>query len=847
MPMLEGRHICRHREPVSGFASKGADAHYPPDIELEPRHRDIALKIDVDSRTVEGVVTTTVEARRDGPNTLELHAVDFLDVDVSDPDGNELTWHYDGEKFRVIWQAEFSAGEARRAEIRYRLERPVAGLYFSSPDDDYPDAPRWAGTDHETERARHWLPCIDLPQVRTTLTFALRSDESFTILANGERTGEQRHDDGTKTVNWKLDFPCPSYLVCFVLGELVEYDDGEFAGLPIKYYGVAPNDSSDLARSFGRTAKIMSWMTERLGRDFPFPKYFQFAVPGIGGAMENISLVSWEAAYLLKEELEPEWRWLLDQINVHEMAHSWFGDSVVCRDFAHAWLKESWATYIETCWLEHSQGENEQRYDLWRNASAYFQEADNDYSRPIVVREYDGSFDLYDRHLYPGGACRLHTLRNLLGDETFWAGVRLYLDRFEGRNVETDDFRKVMEEVSGRSLVRFFDQWFLRAGYPALEVEWSWDDELSKGEWTFKQTQVDEKGEGPLFKELEIEVGWVVDGIMHTQKTVLNRRIEMLAVKMARKPEQVRVDPGAKTLHKLKFNPGDEMLRRQLTGSEDITGAIQAAHELAKTGKARNIDAIAQAWDKADFWGVRREFAAALAAAKTESAMQALVQIASRESDPMVLDFVFSKLGDFQDKRVVEVLRERLDGDVPPLARRAGYIAIASAGRAEQVEYLAGELRADTNMWARDGAAAGLGTTRTVAAAQPLLEMMQYGAAEHHVRAASAKALGSLIPDLPEHQRGERIDRLRIMLRDPHATTRMNAARALGSARATSAIDDLQAYARTLTAQERTDVEKIIKGLRRSESPKMKALEGEVDSLRTVIRKLEERLRQLEK
>jgi hypothetical protein len=30
---------------------------------------------------------------------------------------------------------------------------------------------------------------------------------------------------------------------------------------------------------------------------------------------------------------------------------------------------------------------------------------------------------------YPGGSCRLHMLRKLLGDEVFWKAVRTYVDR----------------------------------------------------------------------------------------------------------------------------------------------------------------------------------------------------------------------------------------------------------------------------------------------------------------------------------------------------------------------------------------------------------------------------------
>ena len=58
----------------------------------------------------------------------------------------------------------------------------------------------------------------------------------------------------------------------------------------------------------------------------------------------------------------------VDDVNVHEMAHAWFGDAIVCRDFAHAWLKESWATYIAQVWFDDVAGADEGRYQLWRDA-----------------------------------------------------------------------------------------------------------------------------------------------------------------------------------------------------------------------------------------------------------------------------------------------------------------------------------------------------------------------------------------------------------------------------------------------------------------------------------------------
>ena len=64
-------------------------------------------------------------------------------------------------------------------------------------------------------------------------------------------------------------------------------------------------------------------------------------------------------------------------------------------------------------------------------AHAYFDEADGSYKRPLVTREYNSSWDLYDYHLYPGGAARIHTLRRTLGDEAFWKMHHWVLDHHQ--------------------------------------------------------------------------------------------------------------------------------------------------------------------------------------------------------------------------------------------------------------------------------------------------------------------------------------------------------------------------------------------------------------------------------
>ena len=824
-------------------------AQYAPDLELEPQHLVIELTLDIAARHAEGVVTTTVVARRAGAQALLLNAVDLVVAEVADTGGRPLTWRADGQTIAIRWHEPFAAGEQRSVLVRYSVTRPTAGLYFSQPSDAYPDAPWYAVTDHETERARHWLPCLDLPNVRTTLDFYLRSEDRFTILANGLLVSETSNDDGTKTAHWRLDQRCPSYLICFAAGEFVRADDGVFhdgeKSIAVAYFCSPQHTPADLLRSFGRTRDMLAWMTAKLRRPFPFPKYYQWAAPGVSGAMENISLVSWDERFVLDAVLAPEWTQTLDDINVHEMSHSYFGDAVVCRDYAHAWLKESWATYIEQVWREDTQSPAEGQYVYYENAIAYFDEADNRYMRPIVTRHFRSSWDMYDRHLYPGGACRLHTLRCELGDAVFWAAVSDYLTRYDGKVVETDDFRLVMEAHSGRSLAQFFDQWFRTPGYPDLTVSFRYDAEKQQGIFEVEQKQVNVAEQIPVFV-LQTAVGWSVAGVDHTQPIRIDQARQVFSVPMSAPPAQVRFDPGNKVLHKLTFNPGDDLLRTQLTQAQDILGRIYAAKELIKSGRRPNIEAVIAAYRQEPFWGVRCVIASALGEANSEAALAGLLAFVASEQDPLVLPTVFMAAKAYRDLRLRDAVQARLAAGLAYAATAAAYEALGAQRDAAPYDLLAAAAQRDGfNGVAQNGALRGLAATRRVEAVDALLARVPYGATPVYSRPVAVTALAEIGKGQEKRARERVVEALSDLLRDPVYQVRLAAVRGLGVLRAAEAIPALESFVQAQAAQDGAVAARVIDDLGRADKVDGSALQKQVETLGDRIRKLEDEIQRL--
>ncbi|MCZ6786304.1 MAG: M1 family metallopeptidase [Planctomycetota bacterium] len=830
------------------FAAPGAEPSYAPDLSLEPVHCEVRLELDVPRLTASGTATTTVRCNREGAQSLRLDAVSLQDLEVQGLDGEKLTWRYDGHGLDVTWETPFGAGDTRRIAVSYRVTNPISGMTFSSPDAHYTDRPLFVYTDHETERARYWLPCVDYPTVRTTFDFYLTAPADYTILANGTLEEETDNGDGTKSAHWKLDFPCPSYLCCFAAGRFVRYDDDDADGIPVSYFAAAPFTPDHLKLSFDRTPGMLRWIQKRLGVKFPFKKYYQIALPQLGGAMENISLVTWDERLLVDEVLGSEFAYFVDAVNIHEMAHSYFGDAIVCRHFEHSWLKEAWATYIETVWWDENHGRDERDYDLILNADRYCDEADNRYVRPIVTRKYDSSWNLFDAHLYPGGAWRLHMLRSRIGDEAFWAGVKDYVTTYGGKLVETDDFRQILEKHAGLNLTRFFDEWIYRPGYPKLKITFKHDAQKGVGTFVIEQTQADEKKGVGLF-QLELDVDHEDGaGTFHRTRVTIEEARHVVVVPMPEAPKQIRVDPDLKALFALEFNPGDDFLKRTLESAKEIGGRVWAARELIKTGTRPNIRAVSKAMEAEPFWGGRVLVARALGDSLASGAIPALAEMLVSEKDPRAKNHIARACGKIRDSRLRHALLAFIDRGQPPMAHSVALESLGAQRNEKDFKRLS-DAGKDPGIHGlvQSGALYGLSGLRSPATLDFLRGRTSYGAEPRNVRPAAVEAFGRCAARADSERKHDATEALVDLTRDTMPPVRFKAAAALAALGLSEAIPALETLKARHAAQDAPAIERMIARIRKGAAgEEVTSLTKQLEKLEEKYRKLDERLQDLE-
>lgn len=409
------------------------------------------------------------------------------------------------------------------------------GLFFINPNHSNPYLPTQLYSQSETQSASCWFPTIDAPNQRMTQEIVITIADKYTTLSNGLLVSKTLNNDGTRTDYWKQSLPASPYLTMIAAGEFTVVKDS-WRNKEISYY-IEKNYAKEARGTFGKTTEMISFFSKKLGIDFPWEKYAQIVVRDYpGGSMENTS------ATLHGEFMNISARERIDndkeEFISHELFHQWFGDLVTCESWSNVPLNESFATYGEYLWLEHSKGKEEADIHHQDDLNTYFNEAR---ARQVnMIRyDYEEAEDMFDRHSYEKGGRILHMLRNYLGDEAFFTTLTYYLNKHKFSSVELADLRLAFEKISGEDLNWFFNQWFFASGHPDLLFSYNYNENDKKETLHIEQLQDLQKT--PLYK-LPIDVEIYSEGKKQRQRILLEKQKQDFEFIADKRPDLVNVD-----------------------------------------------------------------------------------------------------------------------------------------------------------------------------------------------------------------------------------------------------------------------------------------------------------------
>jgi len=704
--VLTGSVIVRGEEPRRTAGDR------PIDIE----HIRLDLEVSLEQKMIAGTATIDFTFLRPA-QVVQLDAVGHeVSRVTAGKEGEELDYITTDTELQIDFGTKQPRGEKRQVVIHYQVRDPQAGMYFFGPSEDEPKVPWMMWTQGEPVANHHWFPCMDHPNERQTTEIVATVPAGFEVLSNGDLLSRTKTKDGEfEKFHYKQDQPHVAYLVTFVVGK---FDIGreKWGDVPVLYY-VPPDRAQDTQRTFGRTTEMLTFFSERFGIEYPWTKYAQVVVEQfIAGGMENTG-----ATTLYSKVMHDE-RAMIDsspdRLIAHELGHQWWGDLVTCKDWSHLWLNEGFATFCELMWAEESEGVDEHDYQLFRKG--IFARGDGPKKRPIVDYHYENPGTMFDARAYPKGGWVLHMLRRKMGDEMFYTGLQKYGNKFRMQTAETSDFRKVLEEHTGRNLERFFYDWTARPGHPVLEVSTSYDPEDKLAKITLKQTQKEEPFHFPFTAEILCKD---TTGPVTVEKEITEKEVTIY-VPLPGAPELVRIDPQAAVLCELTEKKSQKLWKRQLQEGPTVIERIRAVEHFAESKKDADRELLKQALENDPFYGVRIEAAAALAKSGGDLSRDALLASLSQEN-PKVRRACVDALAKFpRDEKVISALGERLSqGDASYYVEAAFASAFAEVQDEPPVEPLKRLLTQESHGEViRSAALRGLGYSTDPATLELLLE-----------------------------------------------------------------------------------------------------------------------------
>lgn len=515
-------------------------------------HTGLDLSFDWDKQWVLGKANLLLTPLAHPQDSIVLDAVGFLIHDVKNNLQNKsLKYNYDQTHLTIYLPQAARIQDTLSILIDYTArpdEMPVGGsqaiqsdkgLYFINPTGIFRDKPTQIWTQGETQSNSRWFPTFDQPNERCTQEIRLTVDSNYQTLSNGLLVDQQWPGNGKRIDTWKMDLPHAPYLFMLAIGEY-SVSAGEWQGIPLSYY-VEPEFSSYTQSIFPDAPAMLSFFSDYTGVIYPWPKYSQVVVRDfVSGAMENTTAV------IYGEFMQATDRELIDErrnelIGAHELIHHWFGDLVTCESWSNLVLNEGFANYGEYLWLESKYGLDEAEFHRINELNGYLNQA-QDYKHPLVDYHYDNREDMFDAHSYNKGGLVLHMLRYELTEPVFKRGIRRYLERNAYQAVEVADLRIAMEEVSGRDLQWFFNQWFFEPGHPNLETNWSYDSTSQQLTLIVNQTQEAEHNANQYIIPTEVAVLLPRDKVIQWPVTLKSRQ-DTFMLQLEEEPILVDLDP----------------------------------------------------------------------------------------------------------------------------------------------------------------------------------------------------------------------------------------------------------------------------------------------------------------
>jgi aminopeptidase N len=319
----------------------------------------------------------------------------------------------------------------------------------------------WVGVACEVDGASLWWPVKDhLSDEPDSVAMNVTIPGNLQCVSNGLLVEKKELGHNTMFC-WKTSYPINTYNVTLYIGDFKKFSipyksiDTTFN---LDFYVHEPNLVKAQEHFKQCTTVIKTY--EQLYGPYPWRKEDFKLVESPFEGMEHQTAIAYGNAY--KNNLLDRF----DYIIVHETAHEWWGNSLTVSDYADVWLHEGFATYSEALLVEKMYN-----FETYQRYMAFYSYLIQN-KRPVVGPFDVNYWDYKDGDVYMKGALVLHTLRNILSnDSLFFDILHSFYNKFEYKTVHSADFVDMVNQKTGKDFSWFFKQYLYSRVCPTLEIK----------------------------------------------------------------------------------------------------------------------------------------------------------------------------------------------------------------------------------------------------------------------------------------------------------------------------------------------------------------------------------------
>ncbi|MFD2909131.1 M1 family metallopeptidase [Flavobacterium ardleyense] len=405
--------------------------------------------------------------------------------------------------------------------------KPKQTLYFTGEGENLQI---W--TQGQGKFTSYWLPSFDDVNEKVIFNLSVEFDNNFQTLANGSLNRISTNaKEGKKQWHYQMQKPMSSYLVMLAIGNFEKQFETSKSGTPLEFY-IDKNDVDKFEPTFRYSRQMFDYLEKEIGVKYPWHIYRQVPVRDfLYAGMENTTSTIFAQDFVVDPIGFNDRNYI--NVNAHELAHQWFGDLVTAESSKHHWLQEGFATYYALL-AERNLFGDDYFYDQLNTYAEQLKRASKTDIIP-VMNEKASSLTFYKK-----GAWALHVMREDIGPEKFQKAVKKYLKKYQYKNVNTDDFLKILKQVSGYDVENFKKVWLEQSGFET-EIAQRYLDK-NKFIQEFQELRKSKKSLAELIELLDSSAYFPMKEyvIYHTQNLPFDERKALLEVAMNTNSVQVR-------------------------------------------------------------------------------------------------------------------------------------------------------------------------------------------------------------------------------------------------------------------------------------------------------------------